>query len=302
MRIMTRPVWVAVLAMMLAGGAARAGDDGLVLRAAGWYRGISSISEGTITCEIPTVETAIPDSTSVLGMENTFGVPTQHFPDRENPFADPCGGWLQTWNSMRTQGINLTKVVTRYKVAQGNRRFGRTGLVAMRQNLPVACRDLRRQVLFLGNRLEPNNPFAPPSSSSGRPNTAFVPIFPQFSADLIGCIRENFATLPPDAFESLQLVSRTKVFGIADNGDKFRSNSVRFTLTLSHTCGNGRIDNFEECDPTVAGPGGAPVVQCTSLCNGVTCLGNPTRACATDADCTGVCGDQGTTTECVCFN
>lgn len=303
MRIVRGPIGVAMVAAALAAGVAHASDDGLVLRAVGWFQGVASISEDTITCEIPNVTSAFPDNTFVIGLNNTFGTETTTFPDSGNAFADPCGGWVQAWNSMRTQGINLDRIVTKYRVAQGNRRFGRTGLVPMRRSFPLACRQFRRQNLFLGARLEPNDPLAPPSSNSGRPNSAFIQVFPQYGADLLSCIRTEFSPLAPDVFTSLALVAKSKIYGRADNGDRFRSNTIRYTLTLLHTCGNGRIDNLEDCDPSVTDPGGAPVQQCTSqaLCTNSVCSTNPTRACVTDADCVGTCGLPGTITECSCF-
>lgn len=303
MRIVRGPVWATMLAAMLVAGPVRAGDDGLVLRATGWYQGVASISEDAITCQIPNVTSAFPDNTYVIGLSNTFGIETSHFPDDTNPFGNPCGGWVQAWNSMTTQGINIDRIETKYKIALGNKRFGRTGLVPMRNSFPLACRQLRRQKLFLGTRLEPNDPLAPPSSNGGRPNTAFIQVFPQYSADLISCIRDEFIALPPEAFVSLPLVAKSKIYGRADNGDRFRSNTIRYTLTLMHSCGNGRIDNFEECDLSVTAPGGGPAVQCTSraLCAGTTCLENPGRACLSDADCIGTCGDPDTSSECACF-
>ena len=303
MRMVRASAWVTVLAVALVAGSVRAGSDGLVLRATGWYQGTASISEGTITCEIPNVSSAFPDSTFVIGLSNTFGIETTYFPDDGNPFGNPCGGWFQAWNSMKNQGINLTRIVTKYKVAQGNKRFGRTGLIPMRRSFPLACRQLRRQKLFLGARLEPNNPFVSPSSNSGRPNVAFVQVFPQFGADLLACIRTEFGPLPTEAFTSLSLVAKSKIYGRADSGDRYRSNTIRYTLTLLHTCGNGRIDNFEECDPTVTAPGGGVAVQCTgrALCANSVCAENSTRPCVTDADCIGTCGDQGTPVECTCF-
>jgi hypothetical protein len=245
------------------------------------------------------VSGAFPDNTLTVGLNNTFGIETIHFPDSNNPFGNPCGGWVQLWNSMRNQGINVNKMRTKYRVG-GARRFN--GLVAQRRGFPLACRELRKQKLFLGTRLGPNNPFAPPSSNSGLPNVAFIQVFPQYSADLINCIRDEYASLPSAAFTSLPLIAKTKVYGIADNGDRFRSNTIRYTLTLQHVCGNGRIDNFEECDPTVAGAGGAPATQCTfgAVCAGGECVRNPTRACASSADCIGTCADQGARNECSC--
>jgi len=296
--------WATALALMLVAGPVRAGDDGLVLRGTGWYQGVASISEGTITCEIPNITSAFPDNTAVLGLANTFGIETTFFPDNHNPFANPCGGWVQAWNSMRTQGINLDRLVTKYKIAQGNKRFGRTGLVPMRRGFPLACRQLRRQKLFLGTRLEPNDPTAPPSSNSGRPNTAFIQVFPQYGADLLACIRDQFGVLPTDVAASVPVVAKSKIYGRSDSGKRYRSNTIRYTLTLLHTCGNGLIDNFEDCDSSVVAPGGGVPVQCTSraVC-GVdsTCNANKTRPCLVDSDCIGTCGDQGTPTECSCF-
>jgi hypothetical protein len=303
MRIVRGPVWATVLVMLLAAGGVQAGSDGLVLRATGWYQGVATVSESSITCQIPNVTSGFVDNTAVLGLWTTFGYETQGFPDTTNPFADPCGGWVQAWNSMRTQGINLDRIVTKYKIAQGNKRFGRTGLVPMRKGLPLACRQFRRQKLFLGARLEPNDPSAPESSNSGRPNVAFVQVLPQYSPDLLGCIRDELSTLPPEAFTSLALVAKSKIFGRADNGHRYRSNTIRYTLTLLHTCGNGRIDNIEECDASVTGPGGVPVQQCDgeAFCVNSVCFANPGRLCATDADCVGTCGDQGSRVECTCF-
>lgn len=303
MGILKRTVWVALFAGLIVAGPAASSSDGLVLRATGWYQGEASIAEGSITCQVPDISGAFPDNTFVMGLWNTFGTPTVVFPDFTNPFGNPCGGWVQAWNSMRTQGLFLTKIVTKYKIAQGNKRFGRTGLVPMRNSFPLACRQFRRQVLFLGSRLEPNNPFASESSSSGRPNVAFVQVFPQFGADMLACIRDEFASLPTEAFTSLPLVTRSKIYGIADNGEKYRSNTIRYTLTLLHTCGNGRIDNFEECDPSLTDPGGGTIVQCTgrALCINNACLDNPSRACASSADCVGTCGEQGSRIECSCI-
>jgi hypothetical protein len=303
MRIVRGLAWATTVAVLLVAGPVRAGSDGLVLRATGWYQGVASVSADKITCQVPTVTSAYPDNNFVIGLGATFGIETTTFPDVQNPFGDPCGGWVQVWNSMRTQGINLTRIVTKYKIAQGNKRFGRTGLVPMQRSFPLACRQLRRQKLFLGARLEPNDPSAPPSSSSGRPNSLFVQVIPQYSADLISCIRAQFGPLATDVFTSLPLVAKSKIYGRADSGQGYRSNTIRYTLTLMHTCGNGVIDNFEDCDPTVTAPGGGVAVQCTSsaLCVNSTCFANPTRPCASDTDCIGTCGDQGTPSECSCF-
>jgi hypothetical protein len=283
---------VAVLATSMM-GRALADTDGLVMRAVGWYQGKASISQAAITCEIPEVETAIADGFFTMGIWNTFGEQTIQFPDRNSAFANPCGGWMQLWNSMVKQGITLNRINLVYRI--GNpRQFD--AVVSQRRGWPTACNAFRKTSIYAGVRLGPNDPFAPPSSGSGLPNVAFVQVRPMVSAAVFGCLREQYASLPPDVYTDFPLIVKARAFGIADNGDRFTSNVIKYTLNLRHVCGNGRLDDGEACDLTASGA----ACSGSAICVGNTCIGDPTRGCNTDADCLGTCQPAGSLEECTC--
>ena len=73
------------------------------------------------------------------------------------------------------------------------------------------------------------------------------------------------------------------------------TNTIRYTLTLRHTCGNGRIDDGEQCDPN------STIDTCSGYCNAGTCTLPAGRGCTTDADCSqGTCITPDDPSECAC--
>jgi hypothetical protein len=287
-----RPIVAALAGIVLAAGLAHANTDGLVLRAVGVYKGKEDITADQIKCEVPTIASAVSDSFYQAGLWNTYGAQTLFFPDRNNPFADPCGGWLQLRNNMAVQGINVDRVDLKLRIA-GAKRF--RDVVPTRNGFPIACRQFRNLRLFSGARVDGFlNQF--PSNGSGLPNVVFLQLLPIVTTDLIHCLRAQYAPLPIDAYVSLGLVARITATGTSDNGDTFRSNPVSYNLTLRHTCGNERVDDGEGCDSSSLGNtcGIGP-------CTGGHCTGAASITCATDADCTGSCIAPGGPTECTCL-
>jgi hypothetical protein len=277
----------ALAAMMLLVGAwpARA-SDGLVLRAVGFFEAEAS---GTGTCEIPTIADGIPVSSDTVGLSSTFGFPTIQYPE------SICLGWMEVQNNMTVQGIDVTKVSIRLKIAGANQ-F--RSFVPTRKGFPTACQQLRNYTVFTGAHLFPVG--TPPeygNTGSGAPHVAFVNLLPMVTAQVFNCLREQYGTLPPDVFASFPLVIRATAHGVADDGGKHKSNQIRFTLNLVRFCGNGRIDFGEQCDPN--GPNACSVGPCDL--QSATCANNDAVPCQTDADCGGTCLPQGDPMECSCL-
>ncbi len=306
MRIMGRGsmrVVAMMFATVLVARAAEAGNNpnGIVFRAVGWFKGKAEITAGQIKCEIPTVSGAIGDGAFSVGLWNTYGSQTLFFPDTSNPFGNPCGGWLQLQNNLRDQALNVTSVELRFKIL-GAKRFRQS--VVTSKGFPVACRDFKRETVYLGYRINPINS-SQNTSSSGAPNVIFSQILPTVSPQLLSCLRGQYAGLPTDTYTSFPLRIRATAVAVSDAGDTYRSNVVPYTLSMRHTCGNGRVDDGEICDPSPQAP-----LTCFGFCNG----GDPTAVppaigqcaqdasigCTTDADCGGVCVAAGQPSECVC--
>ena len=294
MRIMRRGVVTAALVLGMALGARMAAADnnpnGLAFRAAGWFKGKAEITATEIKCEIPTISAAIADGLFAMGLWNTFGRPNLFFPDANGPFSNPCGGWMQLQNNLINQAMVLDHVELRYKIAHAAR-F--RGSVPTRNAFPVACRELRRDQVFASTLLNPINS-TQDVSGSGAPNTAFVQIIPMVSTQMFTCLRSQYAPLSTDVLSSLALVIRATAVGFSDAGDTFRTNPISYTLNLRHTCGNGRLDDLEQCDPTT------PFNSCYEDCLAGACA-QTGRPCVSSLDCPGSCLTGNSPSECSCI-
>lgn len=286
MRSVKRGVVVAVLAALWTAGPAAAVTPP-IFQALGWIQGEGSVSSDSVSCEIPTITSGFTDGSFEMGLWNTFGEPTISFPNRNSAFANPCGGWIHLVNNLANQGILLERLVFKFKI-QGARRFRQ--FVPTRRGFPLACRQFRKEVRFVSARLNAVN--SSMNTPSGAPNVAFVNPVPFISAQLFSCLRAQYAPLPLDVFTSLPLLIRTTAFGITDLGESVQSNTINYTLTLRHLCGNGRVDDGEVCDP--AAPN-----TCFDLCEEGSCLltGAP---CAFSTDCGGICLPGNDPQECSC--
>jgi hypothetical protein len=282
-----RAALAAVTLVVGAGPAGAVTSDGLSLRAVGFFEATSSGSGQS--CSVPTITEGVLVNSGTIGLWNTFGIPTIQYPD------DVCKGWMELQNVMIAQGVSIETVDIRLKIA-GAGRFRQ--YVPTRNGWPTACRQLRKATVFTGAHLFPfgTDPgFG--NTGSGQPNVAFVNLFPMVSAQVIQCLREQYASLPSDVYVTFPLVIRAVASGITDSGQTLKSNPLQFTLNLLHLCGNGRIEAGEQCDPNA--PNTCNVGPCDTTAG--TCDGATSVHCQTDADCSGSCLPQGDPMECNCL-
>jgi hypothetical protein len=283
------PLRTVLAAAMLLGmlGGARANTDGLVLRAVGFFQGEQS-NDGR--CIVPTVDSGITDYANEIGLLNTFGLPTVSYPRS----GDACGGWIELQNMQTGQGITIDNIDIRLRIA-GAGQFRQ--FVPTRNGFPTQCRALRHIQLFAGAHLFPlGTPDGVGNTGGGVAHLAFIQLQPMISAQTMRCLQEQYVTLPADVYSSFPVVIRAFATGFGDDGRKYKSNPIQYTLTLNHLCGNGRVDVTEECDPNAPNTcfGGA-----CDITAGV-CKAKKDVPCVTDADCLGVCLPQGDPMECSC--
>lgn len=292
MRMMRCGAILGALAGVLVAGTVLAGSsEFLVFRQVGWFRGKAEISQGQIKCEIPTTSTAIADGTFNVGIWNTYGEATLFFPDANGAFGNPCGGWIQMVNFLSQQYILVDHITLQYRIA-GARQF--RAFVPTRNGLPAACAQFRKMTVFAGTLIPPVDAVDSPLSGSGLPNSAFLQMLPIVSPQLLYCLRQQYASLDPNLFTSFPLVITARATGKSDSGRSYNSNPIKYHLTLRHTCGNGRVDDGESCDPN------ATVNTCAGTCSSGACTNNPGLTCTTNAECQGSCVVQGDPMECTC--
>ena len=188
----------AVLSLVVAAGSATAGNNpnGSVFTAVGFFKGEAQISEDSVTCEVPTLSTAIYDGFFAMGLWNTYGEQTLLFPNPNSAFGNPCGGWVQLRNNLLDQGITIERYEARYRIPHA-KRF-RQFVPTFRQ-FPIACRSLRKDFFYVGGRVEPFNS-TQNSSGSGAPNVAFNQMVPLVSTQMIHCLRDQYASMPHEPF------------------------------------------------------------------------------------------------------
>src|SRR5258706_5423909 len=215
---------VRAAAIVVAAAVPARADDGMVLRAVGFFEAEASGSSGS--CAIPTAKDGVPVTSAVIGLTNTDGEPTVVY-----PFSS-CQGYVQLQNVMTSQGINVDSADIRLRIIEANR-FRQ--FVPTRSGIPTACRNLRRSKLFTAAHLFPLG--APPdfgNTGSGVPHLAFIQLLPMVDAQVFGCLREQYSGLPPNVYASFPLVIRVTASGTTDSGQRVKSNAIQFTLTLLH--------------------------------------------------------------------
>ena len=196
---------VAALGVAGCGGSGGNNDQGIVFRAVGTFRGLESIELGRITCTEPTVQNAIIDQSFTLDI----GV-VESFPDRNDPFADPCGGYIALENNLESLAINVQEIVIRYEV-------------------PGAAIQVPDNSISFGQRILPAS--SDQQTTSGQANLIFAELVGQLvPANIIVFLNQNVNLLPATPYLMNAFITAR---GQSDTGENYETNEIGYTFTIT---------------------------------------------------------------------
>ena len=187
------------------GGADGNNDQGIVFRAVSFVKGPASIDTDQIRCTEPTTQNAIIDSSFVIELDRT-----SFFPDENDPFGNPCGGYLALENHLSTQAVNVQEIVVAYEI-------------------PGAGITPPENSISFGLRI--NSASSQDESSSGQPNLAYAKLLGQMIPEqMISWLEVNRNNLPGEPY-SMNAFFRAK--GQSDSGTRYTSNEIGYQFTIT---------------------------------------------------------------------
>lgn len=187
------------------GGSGGNNDQGIVFRAVGTYRGLESIELGRITCTEPTEQSAIVDTSYTLDIGTVVD-----FPNRNDPFADPCGGYIALENNLETISINVQEIVIRYEV-------------------PGAAIQVPDHSVSFGQRILPSS--SDQQTPSGRANLLFAELVGQIvPRTIIVFLNQNVNLLPASPYIMNAFITAR---GQSDTGETYETNEIGYTFTIT---------------------------------------------------------------------
>lgn len=195
-----------MIALAAASGCGSSGgnDQGIVFRAVGLYRGEETIEDNRITCQVPTVAQNIVDTSYTLPIGLVID-----FPNRSQPFANPCGGFISLENALENESFNVQEISIRYDVPGATVQVPPNS-VSFGQTIPSAS--------------------STGESASGRPNVIFAQLVGQIvPRTIVLFLNQNALRLPATPYlMNVYLVAR----GQADDGTAYESNEIGYQLTI----------------------------------------------------------------------
>lgn len=187
------------------GGSGGNNDQGIVFRASGIFRTLTNITPERITCTEPiTVESSISDTSGQISLSSTF-----FYPDRTDPFGDPCGGQLALQNSLAQQSINVQFVTVEYEVAG-------------------AAVQVPTNVVNTGITIP--SPSCEGCTSSGQDGLVFLLLTGQLVPEqIITFLNQNVNRLPATPYQMNLFITAS---GQSDQGTNYETNEIGYTLTV----------------------------------------------------------------------
>ncbi|HZR81327.1 MAG TPA: hypothetical protein VFD92_09560 [Candidatus Binatia bacterium] len=202
--------WLAAAALAAVagcgGGGTGSNDQGIVFRANGFFQTLAQIEQDRITCTQPlSVTNSIVDASFNLSMSTA-----RFFPDPNDPFGDPCGGFIGLQNNLAQESINVQEISIRYEIPGASIPVPGPNSISFGQNIPSA------------NSTE--------DSPSGQPNIIFAQLVGQLvPRTIIVFLNQNVDRLPATPYlMNVFAVAR----GQSDNGTKYETNEIGYQLTI----------------------------------------------------------------------
>lgn len=206
-RTLRRPRFLAVvvLAMITAGcGSGGNNDQGIAFTATGIWRGLETIEDDTIRCIEPNVSSAVIDTSYTVSVANVT-----EFPDRFNPFADPCGGFIGLENNLTQLAMNLQRVEIRYEV-------------------PSAAVTVPGHSVAAGVRIPSAS--STTEATSGQSNLVYLELVGQMlSQTTMAFLEIHSSELPQRPYV---MKAYLVAVGQSQNGDQYRTNETGYTFTI----------------------------------------------------------------------
>ena len=187
------------------GGGEGGNDQGIVFRALGFYSGPTSIDEQQITCTEPNVQTSLIDSSFVVDLDLV-----NFFPDRNNAFADPCGGYIGLENNLTSMAMNIQEVVVRYEI-------------------PGGAVSLEPTSITLGTRIDSAS--SERETASGQANLVFIQLVGEMLSERVLVFLEQSRNLLPATPYALNAFFVAK--GQSDNGTRYTSNEIGYQFEIT---------------------------------------------------------------------
>lgn len=200
-------VGVGALVLALAscgGGGGGNNDQGIAVRAAGIFAGQASINEDQITCQIPNVQNAIADTSFTIDLDRVLD-----FPNENDPFGNPCGGYIWLENNLLQEAVNITEIAIDYEVAGA-------AIQVPQHSVTTGFRVPSRS----STNIQP----------SGQPNVVLVQLLGQIlPRPIVIFLQQNRNRLPARPFfMNVFLQGR----GVSDSGTSYETNEVGYQLTI----------------------------------------------------------------------
>ena len=187
------------------GGGDGSNDQGIVFRAVSFVRGPESIDIDQIRCTEPTTQNAIIDTSWVIELDST-----DFFPDRNDPFGNPCGGFIALENDLSVQAVNVTQIGVDYEIPGA-------GIVPPSNTIST------------GVRINPTT--TTDEAPSGQVNLVYAQLTGQMIPEFIMTwLEQNRNVLPTTPYS---MSATFRAFAISDDGTRYISNPISYQFTIT---------------------------------------------------------------------